>query len=97
MNHVIPNPNQRKALTEIYKLRYPTKNISILPNGLVVHRRTNSGSNTIGQVIVIDGWMTCFVTEGADHSIIWENLVEPAPTEMELLKERVAKLEKLVL
>lgn len=97
MNHVIPNPAQLNALMEIYQLRYPTKNIAILASGLVVHRRPKSGSNIIGQVIVIDGWLTCFVMEGPDHSIIWENLVEPAPSEMDLLKARVAELEKLVL
>lgn len=97
MNHVIPNPAQLSSLTEIYQLRYPTKNIAILPSGLVVHRRPKSGSNIIGQVMVIDGWLACFIMEGNKHECIWENTLDPAPTEMEALQARVTELEKLVL
>lgn len=97
MNHVIPNPAQVSALTEIYQLRYPTKNIAILASGLVVHRRPKSGNKIIGQVIVINGWFSCFIMEGNQHECIWEATLDPAPSEMDLLKARVTELEKLVL
>lgn len=97
MNHVIPNPTQLASLAELYNLHFPDKNVSILTSGLVVHRRPKAGSKIIGQIIVIDGWLTCFVMNGTEHYVIWENLVEPAPSEMDLLKARVAELEKLVL
>lgn len=96
MIKLIPNKGQRDKIEELYNQHIPGKNLQILDTGLVLHRRNASGSKIVGQVIRINNHVMAFVMNMTDHKMIFDGQLEPAETELELLSERVAKLERSI-
>ena len=72
--------------------------IGILPSGYVVDRSHWRDNKLVGQIVVIDGYLTAFALEDTNHSILWEGLLEPALSSFELksLKKRVKTLEEIL-
>lgn len=93
MQHVIPNTQQQKEIIDIFSAHCSHKNVRILPNGIVVHQRNNSGSCILGFVASIDGWLTAYQIKITDHSIIWKDRVKPPLSALDEIKARLSALE----
>jgi len=95
MQEFIPNTTQKEKFLTLFRKKYPTKTrIAILNSGMVVNRRPNSGSDMLGQIIKLDGLFTVYSLCVGQHSMLALEKIKEPESELELLKERVARLEE---
>lgn len=94
MDKLVPNQTQRDDILMCFEKKYQDKSIRILDSGLVLQTCNVPGSKIVGQVILFKGVLMGFSIKLTAHELIYQADLKPSQSELELLKDRVRKLEE---